>query len=163
MGINANTKISDLLKQYPFLEDFLVILSPKFKGLKKPIMRKTIGKVAGIGGSDLDDFLAALTKEIERQVGKPSAAVESTPAGAGSASPHPEKNKQPKAKTGCWTGNRRTIARRIMIAGAAGRRSGTVWIWKLRAIRQPGACYRPPFVKRTAPPAHQSSMPADDG
>ena len=71
MGINANTKISDLLKQYSFLEDFLVTLSPKFKGLINPIMRKTIGKVTGIGGSDLDDFLAALTKEIERQVGPP--------------------------------------------------------------------------------------------
>jgi hypothetical protein len=97
MGINANTKINDLLKQYPFLEDFLVTLSPKFKGLKNPIMRKTIGKVAtlgkiaGIGGLDLDDFLAALTEEIDRQAGKPSAAVESTPAGAGSARPDPEK------------------------------------------------------------------------
>ena len=46
MGINAKTKIDDLLKQYPFLEDFLITLSPKFKGLKNPIMRKTMGKVA---------------------------------------------------------------------------------------------------------------------
>ena len=37
MEINANTKIDDLLKEYPFLEDFLVDLSPKFKGLKNPI------------------------------------------------------------------------------------------------------------------------------
>ena len=76
MGINANTKINDLLKQYPFLEDFLVTLSPKFKGLKNPIMRKTIGKVAtlgkvaGVGGLDPDEFLAALRKEIDRQAGK---------------------------------------------------------------------------------------------
>ena len=97
MGINANTKINDLLKQYPFLEDFLVTLSPKFKGLKNPIMRKTIGKVAtlgkvaSIGRLDLDDFLAALTKEIDRQAGRPAAAVESTTDGAGSASPDPEK------------------------------------------------------------------------
>jgi hypothetical protein len=67
MEINATTKIDDLLKEYPFLEDFLVTLSPKFKGLKNPIMRKTIGKVAtlskvaGIGGLELDDFLTALT------------------------------------------------------------------------------------------------------
>ena len=46
MGINAKTKIDELLKQYPFLEDFLITLSPKFKGLKNPIMRKTMGKVA---------------------------------------------------------------------------------------------------------------------
>ena len=60
MEINAATKIDELLEEYPFLEDFLVKLSPKFKGLKNPIMRKTIGKVAtlskvaGIGGLDLN-------------------------------------------------------------------------------------------------------------
>ncbi|MGD2188087.1 MAG: DUF438 domain-containing protein [Desulfobacterales bacterium] len=76
MEISATTKIDDLLKEYPFLEDFLVTLSPKFKGLKNPIMRKTIGKVAtlgkvaGIGGLELDDFLAALTAEINRQTDK---------------------------------------------------------------------------------------------
>ena len=88
MGINADTKIDDLLKQYPFLEDFLVNLSPKFKGLKNPIMRKTIGKVAtlgkvaGIGGLDPDDFLAALTKEIDRQTGQADAATEPAADGA---------------------------------------------------------------------------------
>ena len=91
MGINANTKIDDLLNEYPFLEDFLVTLSPKFKGLKNPIMRKTIGKVAtlgkvaGIGDLDLDEFLAALTKEIDRQTGKPATAAEPTPNRADSA------------------------------------------------------------------------------
>jgi DUF438 domain-containing protein len=76
MEINANTKIDDLLKEYPFLEDFLITLSARFKGLKNPIMRKTIGKVAtlgkvaGIGGLDLNNFLTALTEEINRQTGK---------------------------------------------------------------------------------------------
>jgi hypothetical protein len=65
MDIGANTKIDSLLKEYPFLEDFLIRLSPKFKGLKNPIMRKTLGKVAtlskiaDIGGLDLDNFLKA--------------------------------------------------------------------------------------------------------
>ena len=96
MGINANTKIDDLLKQYPFLEDFLVTLSPKFKGLKNPIMRKTIGKVAtlgkvaGVGGLDLDEFLAALTREIDRQADRPATAAESTPEGADSGITDPE-------------------------------------------------------------------------
>ncbi len=90
MGISANTKIDDLLKQYPFLEEFLVAMSPKFKGLKNPIMRKTIGKVAtlgkvaGIGGLDLDDFLAALTKEIDRQAGTPTEDAEPAPDGTDS-------------------------------------------------------------------------------
>jgi hypothetical protein len=61
MGINAKTKVDELLKQYPFLENFLITLSPKFKGLKNPIMRKTMGKVAtlemaaSISGLNLDD------------------------------------------------------------------------------------------------------------
>jgi len=89
MEINATTRINDLLKEYPFLEDFLVRLSPKFKGLKNPIMRKTIGKVAtlgkiaGIGGLDLNDFLATLTAEINRQVGTAATPDGSTPDGDG--------------------------------------------------------------------------------
>jgi len=89
MEINANTKIDGLLKEYPFLQDFLVRLSPKFKGLRNPIMRKTIGKVAtlskvaGVGGLDLDDFLTALTEEINRHTGKTATPGESTPDGDG--------------------------------------------------------------------------------
>ena len=48
MGINAKTKIDDLLKQYPFLLDFLISLSPKFKNLKHPVLYKTVGKVASV-------------------------------------------------------------------------------------------------------------------
>jgi DUF438 domain-containing protein len=94
MEINANTKIDDLLKKHPFLEDFLVKLSPKFKGLKNPIMRKTIGKVAtlgkvaGIGGLDLDEFISALTAEISRQKGDAAAPPE---AAAGAISDPEEK------------------------------------------------------------------------
>ena len=89
MEINATTNINDLLKEYPFLEDFLVRLSPKFKRLKNPIMRKTIGKVAtlskiaGIGGLDLDDLLAKLTAEINRQLGKAATPDGSSPDGDG--------------------------------------------------------------------------------
>ena len=89
MEISANTKINDLLKEYPFLENFLVALSPKFKSLKSPIMRKTIGKVAtlgkvaGIGGLDLNEFLAALRNEINRQTEKGAAPDESAPDGKG--------------------------------------------------------------------------------
>ncbi len=73
MKITAKTKIDELLKQYPFLEDFLITLSPKFKGLKNPIMRKTMGKVATlemaapISGLNLDKLIASLTVEIEKQ------------------------------------------------------------------------------------------------
>ncbi len=96
MEISANTKIDSLLKEYPFLVEFLVKLSPKFKGLKNPIMRKTIGKVAtlgkvaGIGGLDLDDFLTALTSEINRQTDKAATPGESAPDGAGDVLSDPE-------------------------------------------------------------------------
>ncbi len=89
MEINATTKIDGLLKEYPFLEDFLVTLSPKFKGLKNPIMRKTIGKVAtlgkvaGIGGLEVDDFLTALKAEINRHTDNATTADKATPDGAG--------------------------------------------------------------------------------
>jgi len=75
MGITAKTKIDELLKQYPFLEDFLITLSPKFKGLKNPIMRKTMGKVATlemaskISGLEIDTLITLLTAEIENQGG----------------------------------------------------------------------------------------------
>ena len=89
MEINAKTKINDLLKQYPFLEDFLITLSPKFKGLKNPIMRKTMGKVAtlqmatSISGLDLDTLIASLTAEIEKQSGQDATSGEAAPASQG--------------------------------------------------------------------------------
>jgi DUF438 domain-containing protein len=76
MEINAKTKIDEMLKHYPFLEDFLITLSPKFKGLKNPIMRKTMGKVASlqmaasISGLKLDSLISSLTAEIEKQGGR---------------------------------------------------------------------------------------------
>ena len=36
MELNVNTKIDDLLKEYPFLMEFLVARSPKFRLLCKP-------------------------------------------------------------------------------------------------------------------------------
>jgi hypothetical protein len=86
MEINAKTKINNLLKQYPFLEDFLITLSPKFKGLKNPIMRKTMGKVAtlelatSISGLDLDTLITSLTAEIEKQSGQDATSGEAVPA-----------------------------------------------------------------------------------
>jgi DUF438 domain-containing protein len=79
MDLNPKRKIDDLLKEYPFLLDFLVSLSPKFENLKNPLIRKTMGKVAtlkqaaDIGGLDVDGLVSQLTAAIERHSG--SAAV----------------------------------------------------------------------------------------
>ena len=74
----------------------MVRLSPKFKGLKNPIMRKTLGKVAtlskiaDIGGLDLDNFIEALKNEINRQTGKTTTPDQSAPDGAGDLISDPE-------------------------------------------------------------------------
>ena len=84
MQLSAKTKVDDLLKQYPFLLDYLTTLSPKFENLKNPIMRKTIGKVATlekaalIGGLKVEDLIAALKGEIENQSGGTAAAGDSS-------------------------------------------------------------------------------------
>jgi len=43
--ITPKTRIGELLAAYPELEDTLIELSPAFKKLKNPVLRKTIGKV----------------------------------------------------------------------------------------------------------------------
>ena len=86
MGITAKTKIDALLKQYPFLLDFLITLNSKFENLKNPLMRKTMGKVAtlemaaSIGGMDADELIAALTAEINKHDSKDSASDTPSPA-----------------------------------------------------------------------------------
>lgn len=73
MKIDGTTKIDHLLTQYSFLENFLTTVSPKFKNLKNPVMRKTIGKVASlnqvaiVAGIPLEGLLESLTNEIARQ------------------------------------------------------------------------------------------------
>ena len=46
MKIDKNTKILQLLEENPNLMDVLVGISPEFKKLKNPILRKTIGRFA---------------------------------------------------------------------------------------------------------------------
>jgi DUF438 domain-containing protein len=72
MPLNPKTKIDDLLKQYPFLLDFLAGLSPQFSKLRSPIMRKTIGKVATVqqvarfGDMPLAELLRNIQTEVKR-------------------------------------------------------------------------------------------------
>ncbi len=71
MKISSETKIHDLLSAYPFLEDFLAGRNSRYKNLKNPLMRQTIGRVAslsqvaGIGGEDVDELVDDLREEIE--------------------------------------------------------------------------------------------------
>ena len=75
MDLNTNTKIDDLLQEYPFLMEYLVARSPKFKLLESAVMRKTLGKVAtlaqaaAIGGIDTGRLLNDIAGEIKKRTG----------------------------------------------------------------------------------------------
>lgn len=66
MKINANTKVTTVLKASPAAIDLLIGLSPEFGRLKNPFMRKvlaprvTLAQAASIGGCRLEDFFAVL-------------------------------------------------------------------------------------------------------
>ena len=70
MEINLDTKIYDLLKEYPFLEDELIRINPKFKKLKNPILKKTVARIASIkqaaavGGMDAGELLNRIRKAV---------------------------------------------------------------------------------------------------
>jgi hypothetical protein len=45
-NITPDSKLGDLLEQWPELEEVLVALSPHFKALRNPVLRRTVAKVA---------------------------------------------------------------------------------------------------------------------
>ncbi|MGD8353313.1 MAG: DUF438 domain-containing protein [Pseudomonadota bacterium] len=49
MKLDRNTKILDLLEKNPGLIDVLIDISPEFKRLKNPVLRKTLGRFATLG------------------------------------------------------------------------------------------------------------------
>ena len=71
-NITKETKIGSLVKEYPFLKDFLISISPKFEKLKSPILFKTMASLATIemiserGGFEISDFIDRLIVEIDR-------------------------------------------------------------------------------------------------
>lgn len=76
MELSADTKIEELLKEYPFLMEYLIKLSPKFRMLESKVMRKTVGKVAplshvaSVGGIEIDGLLSGLAAEIKARTGE---------------------------------------------------------------------------------------------
>jgi DUF438 domain-containing protein/uncharacterized protein (DUF2249 family) len=73
-NITKNTNISSLIKEYPFLKDFLISLSPKFEKLKSPVLFKTMASIATIemissrGGFDVSDLINKLVQEIDTRL-----------------------------------------------------------------------------------------------
>lgn len=68
MEITSKSKLFDVLKAYPFLEDHIVHIAPPFQNLKNPVLRRTVGKlatleqVAKVGGVDVHQLVNTLRK-----------------------------------------------------------------------------------------------------
>ncbi|ROL58875.1 DUF1858 domain-containing protein [Bacteroidetes/Chlorobi group bacterium ChocPot_Mid] len=68
--ITPETKVYDLLNEFPQLEEVLIDISPFFKKLKNPVLRRTIAKVtnlrqaAAVGNVSLEAIINRLRKEI---------------------------------------------------------------------------------------------------
>lgn len=70
MTINGNTKISDILKTYPWLTDKLIELNPQFKKLNSPMAKvllrtTTVNDVSKKFGKSVNELLVMLKKYIE--------------------------------------------------------------------------------------------------
>lgn len=74
--IHADTKVLDLVEEYPFLADTLAKISPRYKALKNPFMRNTVGKVATLrmaatmGSIPLQGLMSAIVTTIRRETGE---------------------------------------------------------------------------------------------
>ncbi len=68
--VTPETKIGTLLDKFPQLESLLISMSPAYKKLNNPILRKTVGKVASLrqvaqtGGFSVVEFVNTIRKEI---------------------------------------------------------------------------------------------------
>lgn len=67
--ITPQTKIADLLKAFPQLEEVLMEIAPAFKKLRNPVLRKTVARVtslsqaARVGGVPVVELIQRLRRE----------------------------------------------------------------------------------------------------
>jgi len=72
--ITPKTRVGELLDVYPELESVLLELSPAFKKLKNPVLRKTVGKVAtlqqaaALGNISVTEVINILRMEVGQQL-----------------------------------------------------------------------------------------------
>ena len=72
--ITPKTRLGELLDAYPELESVLLELSPAFKKLKNPVLRKTVGKVAtlqqaaSLGNLPVTEIINTLRTEVGQQL-----------------------------------------------------------------------------------------------
>lgn len=69
IDITPDTKVAELLKNYPELEGTILQFSPAFAALKNPVLRRTVAKVtslqqaAKVGSINIVEMVNALRKE----------------------------------------------------------------------------------------------------
>ena len=72
-GITSGTIIGSLIKEYPFIKEYLVSLSPKYSQLNNPIIFKTMKNIATLdmiskrGGFKVEDLMRMITAKIDQQ------------------------------------------------------------------------------------------------
>lgn len=70
MEITSHSKLLDVLKEYPSLEEKIINIAPPFKNLQNPVLRRTVGqlatleKVAQIGNLEVIELVNTLRREI---------------------------------------------------------------------------------------------------
>ena len=70
MEITSHSKLFDILREYPSLEEKIINIAPPFKNLQNPVLRRTVGqlatleKVAQIGNLDVIELVNILRKEV---------------------------------------------------------------------------------------------------
>ncbi|MFC2087368.1 DUF1858 domain-containing protein [Bacteroidota bacterium] len=72
--ISPQTKVSELITIYPELEEVLFDLSPAFRKLKNPVLKKTVARVttlqqaAKVGNINVNDLINHLRKEVGQEI-----------------------------------------------------------------------------------------------
>src|SRR5512133_948446 len=87
--ITPDSKIGDLLQRWPELEDVLVDLSPHFKALANPVLRRTVAKIATLRqvSSVSGVALGTLVSRLRAGAGLAPLAVEDEAGGAATERP----------------------------------------------------------------------------
>jgi hypothetical protein len=71
--ITPDTKVGDILRHYPELEEILISIAPAFSKLRNPVLRRTVAKVtslrqaARVGGVSVSELVNRLRKEAGQQ------------------------------------------------------------------------------------------------
>ncbi len=72
-NITSETILGNLIKEYPYIKDFLMTLSPKYEKLNNPIIFKTISKVASLdtiserGNLKINELISKIVERIDEE------------------------------------------------------------------------------------------------